>query len=261
MRRHRVWDDAGRMELQSTPTALDGPQPEGEPGNPAPDGGDSPGEVAITWTDAACVGPIILVELWILVGGPLTPSLISSHPVLLALLRGSLAAMIACGSFARVGRLPLWQGVLAPLPILMVADPFIYWAGRRYGRLALDHYRRQGPRVERRIDRAERFFARYGVWTILFSALPPVSTVAFFLFLAAGETRMPFWRFILADLASNLMYVGGVVALGWFLGQRGVDVAESVGHYGLLLSGVVVVVTVALVVRRTRAQLRSLDGG
>jgi membrane protein DedA with SNARE-associated domain len=211
------------------------------------------GDLEVGIVDVLCIGPIVLASLWALFGTPISPGLISTHPVLLEALRGSVASMIAAGSFARVGTVPLWQAILAPLPMLIWVDPFYYWAGRRYGRMLLDYYRRQSPKMERRIGRAETTFSRYGIWTILFNPFLPFAP---FLFLAAGETRMPFWKFLAADVVANLMYIGTVVSLGWFAGQRGVDVAEAIGHYGLYLTVALVALTVVLAFRQGSATAR-----
>lgn len=212
-------------------------------------------DIQIGWVDALCFGPIILSSLWALFGQPVAPYLINSHPIAYELVRGTAPALIDGGAFARVGRVPLWQAVLAPLPILMWVDPFYYWAGTRYGRSIIDHYKRQGPRMARRIERTERAFARYGAWAILIGTF--VGLLAPFLFLAAGETRMKVWKVALADLGGNLLGVGLVVSIGWFAGQRGVDVAQAIGHYALIGTLVIVAVVVVSVVRQTRAQMRA----
>lgn len=236
--------------------------PESEPAMTAPPAaGDAAargqdhifGDLKVGIVDVLCIGPIVLASLWALFGTPISPGLIATHPVLLEALRGSVAAMIAAGSYARVGTVPLWQAILAPLPILIWVDPFYYWAGRRYGRMLLDYYRRQSPKMERRIDRAETTFAGYGIWTILFNPFLPFAP---FLFLAAGETRMPFWKFLAADIVANLMYIATVVSLGWFAGQRGVDVAETISHYGLYLTAALVVLVVVMAFRQGGATAR-----
>jgi membrane protein DedA with SNARE-associated domain len=205
------------------------------------------GDLDVGIIDVLCIGPIVLASLWALFGSPLSPGLISTHPVLLESLRGSVSSMIAAGAFARVGTVPLWEALLAPLFMLIWVDPFYYWAGRRYGRMLMDYYKRQSPKMERRIGNAERTFAKYGIWAILVNPFLPFAP---FLFLAAGETRMPFWRFLAADIVANLIYISTVVGVGWFAGQRGVDVAETIGHYGVYLTIALVVVVVVVASRQ-----------
>ena len=65
---------------------------------------------------------------------PLRPFLIASHPVLLELLDGGIAAIGAAAAFARIGEIPLWQVVLAGVLGMAKFDWLTWWAGRRWGR-------------------------------------------------------------------------------------------------------------------------------
>jgi len=244
-------------------------EPAGEPGAAQPaDAAEAAGDLAagdaaaagehgteidIGPLDVLCVGPIVLLSIYGFAGSPIAPQLISSHPLLLSFLRGSTAAIINTGSFARVGRVPLWAALVAPLLILVAADPFFYWAGRRYGRLVIDYYRKQGRVWDRRIAQGERFFARWGAWAILGAAFLPLAP---FLFVAAGEARTAIWKVAIADLISNLAYTGLLVGLGWSLGQSGVDVADAISHYGLILTIALVVLVVAYTARQVRNAMR-----
>jgi membrane-associated protein len=189
----------------------------------------------IVWQDVACVGPIILSSIYYYVGIPLNALLIGTRPILLSALRGSTAAMIATGGFARVGKASLVAALLAPVPISMVADPFYFWAGRRYGRRVIEYFEQNDPRWRRRIARGERFFARWGVWTVVFAPFLPVPSALFYL--AAGEAGMRLVIFLLADLLGTLLYVGLWVGAGWLAGQHAVDIAETITHYAWWIVG------------------------
>lgn len=189
------------------------------------------GTPRIGWKDVACLGPIIANSVYYYVGLPLQAVLIGTHPLLLSALRGSIAAMVATGGFARVGRVPLLLALVAPVPISMVTDPFYYWAGHRYGRRVLEYLERNDPRWRRRVARGERFFQRFGVWAIVLAPFLPVPSLLFYL--AAGEARMPFLLFIAADLLGTLLFIGAVVAAGWAVGQAAVSAAETISKYSL----------------------------
>lgn len=211
---------------------------------------------SLGWRDVLCLGPIVLSVLYAYAGIPISPLLIGPHPILLSALRGSEASMISAGSAVRVGQAPLWQALLAPIPISMWVDPFFYWAGMRYGRRIRDFYARQDPRTARRIARAERFFARWGAWTIVVAPFVPGPTVL--LYLAAGETRMPLLLFLAADLAGTMLWIGFHVSLGFFLGASARAVADAVSHYGLWFTLGLIVVVVVLAVRNAWRAARSV---
>jgi len=196
----------------------------------------------IGWQDVLIVGPIILNSIYYYAGIPLNALFIGTRPVFLSFIRGSTAAMIATGGFARIGKASVIAALLAPIPISMVTDPCYFYAGRRYGRRILEYYERNDPRWRKRIARGERFFKRWGVWTVVFAPFLPVPSALFYL--AAGEAGMPFVVFILADLLGTLMYIGMWVGAGWVAGQHAVDVAQTITHYAWWIVGGSVVLVV-----------------
>jgi membrane protein DedA with SNARE-associated domain len=83
--------------------------------------------------------------------------------------------------------------------------------------------------TERRIARAERWFARWGGWTIAAAHFLPVPSLL--LDAMAGRTRMPCWRFAVLDHVGTLAYAGMVVGLGYEIGHPAVAVVTTVSHY------------------------------
>ncbi|MHB8573101.1 MAG: DedA family protein [Candidatus Dormibacteria bacterium] len=175
--------------------------------------------------DVLCVGPIIALTIYWSVGRGITPALLGHHPVLLELIRPTSTALVTAGAYAKVGRAWLLAALLAPIPMSMAADPFLFWAGRRYGRRVLDAWSRQNQRTRRRIARGERWVRDYGFWIILANAFLPVGSAV--LFLAAGEARMRWRVFLLADLVSTLLWTVLFVGLGWLAGAPAAKFADS----------------------------------
>lgn len=201
--------------------------------------------------DALCLGPIITFTIWSLLGGGLTISLIGTHPLLFEGLRGSIPAMVSAGGFARVGQVALWQALLVPLPILCGADPFLYWAGWRYGPRLKSFLIENDVSWRERMPRLERSFARWGAWAVAFGSLTGASGA--FVYFAAGDVRMRLWLFALSDLAGTLLRVAAFVGLGYFLGKHAVAVAMQVSKYGLWVTlGLVAVIVVGTVLRTRR---------
>ncbi len=91
----------------------------------------------------------------------------------------------------------------------VAGDATGYWTGRRLGRPWL--LRRAG-RAAAQVERAERFYARFG-WTALVVArfIPWVRT---FTPIVAGVARMPYWRFTSANVVGATCWAAGLVTLG-----------------------------------------------
>jgi membrane protein DedA with SNARE-associated domain len=194
--------------------------------------------------DFLCLGPILAKSIYYYAGIPLGVALQFTRPLYAELLRGSTISLIIAGAFASSGRLPLWAVLLAPIPITMLTDPFFYWAGRRYGRPLVGYLEKHDRRWHRRASRAERFFARWGLWTILFAYWLPVPNDL--LYFAAGDARIRFLRFIVVDFVGTLSYIGLWVALGFVIGKPAENVADAVGQYSGRITIALIVVIFAV---------------
>jgi membrane protein DedA with SNARE-associated domain len=201
----------------------------------------APGEEAkqprarIGWKDVLCVGPLVVNFIYAYAGIPLDSLLIGKQPVLLSAVRGAVRALIVEGAFVRAGKVPLVVALLAPLPISVFFDPFWFWVGRRYGRRLLNYMAGADPRWRKRIARGERFFKRFGFWTILAAPVLPVGGLV--LVVAAGEAGMPFLLFLLADVIGNLLYISLYVSIGWVIGQPAIQLAHLISQYAWLVIG------------------------
>jgi membrane protein DedA with SNARE-associated domain len=205
--------------------------------------------------DVLCLGPIFAKSIYYYAGIPLGTALQFTRPLYAELLRGSTISLIIAGAFAAGGRLPLWAVLLAPIPYTMLTDPFYYWAGRRYGRPLVAYLEKHDRRWHRRARRAESFFARWGLWAILFAYFLPVPNDL--LYFGAGDARINFWRFISTDLVGTFLFIALWVTLGFVIGKPAENVADAVGQYsGRITIGLVVVIVVFSMVSAWRSARR-----
>ncbi len=79
-----------------------------------------------------------------------------------------------------------------------LSDWVSYWIGRKFGRklLHLRWFARSIP--EKRIIQTEKFYEKYGFFTLLFGRFIPFG-VRNCLFITAGIGKMPFGKFLLSD--------------------------------------------------------------
>lgn len=203
---------------------------------------------------AICATALALQGLYSLLLVPVVPSLLGRDPVLLEALRGSIAAMVAGGAFARVGEASLTLALLAPLPTLLMSDPFLWWAGRLWGPDVANYLGGRGPRGRRRTERALRLLERYGSWAVVLAYLLPVPSAL--IYAAAGWTGMRLRRFLLLDLAGTSMWVALIVGLGYAIGRSAVDIAHAITRYSLLVTLALVLVAFLVVGLRALAQRR-----
>ncbi|MFN0284825.1 MAG: DedA family protein [Kineosporiaceae bacterium] len=93
----------------------------------------------------------------------------------------------------------------------VAGDAVGYWSGRRFGRPWL---LRTAGRAARHVERAEQFYARYGWWAVVVARFVP--WVRTFTPIVAGVARMPYPRFLSANLVGAACWGVGLVVLGYF---------------------------------------------
>ncbi len=190
--------------------------------------------------DVLCVTAIAASILYSAAMIPLTPMLISSHPLLLEMLAGSNASVLAGGAFAEVHGMPPVVVVAAALPAMMRSDWILWWAGRLWGRRIVDRLGRHHPRV----TLAERHGTRFAAPLVALAAFLPGGTQSP-LYAAAGWLGLPLPLFLLADAIGTTLWVSLLTAFGYLLGQDGVRMAALVSHYALAAICVPVLTAIA----------------
>jgi len=200
--------------------------------------------------EIACVTGIALKTVFALVLLPLTPSLLGTDPVLLEALRGSTSAMASGGAFARVGEASLVLAVLAPLPTLLFATPFFWWAGRLWGPQAAATLGGGHPNAERWAQRSGAHLERFGGLAVTLAPFLPVPSS--FVYAASGWTGMSLRRFMVFDLLGMLCWIALIVGLGYAIGHPAVQVAKAISHYALLITIAAVAIVLAVGVLRAR---------
>src|SRR5262249_60016720 len=150
---------------------------------------------------------------------PLTPALISSHPVLLELLTGSTSSIMAAGAYSGVdSKLQLALVVVAALPGIMRFDWVYWWAGRLWGHRIVERLGQRSPRMARLAGLAETRGRRWaGPLVALAAFLPGGASVA--VYAAAGWTGLPLLAFVPWGTLGSAAWIS-IVALGGYLPRR-----------------------------------------
>ena len=195
--------------------------------------------------DRFLIAAIALSSLYLLAWIPLTPVLVADHPVLLELFKGSMSGMVTMGAKARIGEASIVVAVLAAIPGLMIFDWIYWWAGKRWGRNAINLFIGNHPKAAARTARLERVIHRFGWVAIVIAYFQPVPNVL--IYAAAGWTGMRLRTFLLLDLIGCLLWIALCVGLGYAIGQSAVDVAKGISHYALYLT---IALVVAIFVRQ-----------
>jgi membrane protein DedA with SNARE-associated domain len=110
---------------------------------------------------------------------------------------------------------------------------------------------RQGSKLhlsQSRLDRAHRWFERYGTWTVFVTRFIPVVRAAFPY--AAGASKMPFGRFVTLSALGSVVWVSGLAVLGREVGRNWTSWRHHLEYVDYVGAAVLVAAIVYLIVRR-----------
>ncbi|MGW7001749.1 DedA family protein [Streptomyces sp. NPDC054933] len=171
---------------------------------------------------------------------------------LIMLMGGALAAGAVPGSH------PNLVGVIAAGVAGNVLGSYLAWAVGRYGgHAALHRWGRYLWLKDEDIDRATRWFERYGSAAVFFGRMLPV--IRTFISLPAGFANMAAGRFGLYTVAGCIPWTAALGIVGYAVGRNWQTVANDFHGPSYVIAGVVAVLVVAgllVLVRRRRAQDR-----
>ena len=159
------------------------------------------------------------------------------------------AGLLAGSPYSDVEVVPLAVGVTVAA---VAGDAVGYWTGRRWGRPWLE----RKPTMARHIARAEAFYERWGAIAVVVARWFPWLRTA--TPVVAGVARMPYRRFVVANLVGALTWGAGLVLLGYYSYEiswlRTTAITIGLSSAALMILGV----TARWIVARRRARADNL---
>lgn len=122
-----------------------------------------------------------------------------------------------------------------------------YAIGAWGGRPLLDRYGRYVGIAPDDLDRADRWFERWGGWAVFLGRMVPL--VRTFVSYPAGIARMPIGRFVLFSTLGSLPWNLGLIGAGFVVGENYEQIEATLKPYEYAIYAVVLAALVLLVVR------------
>jgi membrane-associated protein len=96
-----------------------------------------------------------------------------------------------------------------------IGDQVWYVIGRKLGRPYLE--RKNSPRMQKMLARSERFYERYGWWSVVIARYIP--WVRTFVPPIAGTVKMNYYKFLSANALGALIWGVGITLAGFYSGS------------------------------------------
>lgn len=144
------------------------------------------------------------------------------------------------------GNLAFLATVLAATAGSLIGALILYAVGRYGGRPVVDRWGRVLRVTQGDVDRAERWFVRWGDWIVLFSRLVPLmrSVVS----VPAGLMRMSVLRFTVLTTLGSLLWNFLLIGAGYQLGARWEEISALIARWSNVMLVIAVLSLVAAAV-------------
>ena len=143
------------------------------------------------------------------------------------------------GFLVAVGKMNFWAvsfvGAFANLAGSLIA----YWIGLKGGRALIEKYGKYVLISKRDLDLADRWFARFGNWTVFFGRLLPV--VRTYISFPAGVAKMEIKRFSLYTFAGALPWSILFTWLGVKMGDNWEQIREKLHNFDLAILALIII--------------------
>ncbi len=199
--------------------------------------------------DVVCLSGIGL-DVVVRSAGSFATAYLLARPIRHLLINPGISALVGGGALASVGRIPLWQVLLAGIVGLTATDVFYWWAGGRYEHRIRKDLQRLLSIKPRTMDRAERLMGRRGGWILLVRYFQPVPNMVLQVLAGAGGMRLR--TYVASSLAGGALWLVTLVWIGYEVGRPAVDVIDALSRNALKVT--VVVVVLVIVWQRLRAR-------
>lgn len=165
--------------------------------------------------------------------------------------------LLLAGGLAAGGLTDFWPTLISGYCGVVLGDVLIHHWGWRLGPAAWQRRMVQKHFPPARQEKLQRHFRRHGFLTIVVGRHTPMLRAP--IFFLAGASRLPLWKFLLADALSSAVTVPLVVTLGFYFGEHLEDIRGKMRQIQWALGAAALVgATIWILWRRRR---RAQEGG
>ena len=147
------------------------------------------------------------------------------------------------GAQAGDHRYSLFLSIVAAIVPALAGDILWYEIGKHKGRSVLSLLCKLSLEPDTCVRKTEAAFSERGSNALLFSKFIPGMSLASVTL--AGISRMPFWRFVVADAAGCTLWASAYLTAGWLFHKQVDSIIGSLGLYGRR-AGLIVLALLAL---------------
>ncbi|MEV4560521.1 DedA family protein [Kitasatospora sp. NPDC049285] len=173
-------------------------------------------------------------------------------------------ALVTSALLAAKGVVSPWGVAGCAIAGAIIGDSIGYAIGHKGGRPLFAKLGRKFPKHfgPEHLATAERAFQRWGMWAVFFGRF--VALLRIFAGPLAGTLRMPYWRFLVANVLGGVVWAGGTTLLVYQVGKVAEKYLQGASYIGLGAAALFGAGSALIIKRRakkSRAQHPEQSGG
>jgi membrane protein DedA with SNARE-associated domain len=151
-------------------------------------------------------------------------------------------SLLTAGYLVWSGQATLAWVLPACFVAIVAGDSVLFWLGWHFGEAITKHKYLRHRLTPKRLARIEHYFHRHGSKTVVVGRFAAGARALFFL--AAGVTKMSYWRFLLYDGLAAAVSATAWILIGWRFGAQ----IDWVRHFVHRVEHIVLILVAATVV-------------
>ncbi|MFJ8039396.1 DedA family protein [Kitasatospora sp. NPDC096147] len=165
-------------------------------------------------------------------------------------------ALVTASVLAASGVVNPWGVAICAIAGAIVGDSIGYSIGRKGGKPLFEKVGKKFPKHfgPDHLATAERSFQKWGMWAVFFGRF--IALLRIFAGPLAGALKMPYWKFLIANVLGGIVWAGGTTWLIYTVGKAAEHWLKSFSWAGLVLAALFGVGS-ALVLKRRAAKHRA----
>lgn len=145
-------------------------------------------------------------------------------------------ALVTASVMAASGVVNPWWVAICAIAGAVIGDSIGYSIGRKGGKPLFAKLGRKFPKHfgPDHLETAERAFQKWGMWAVFFGRF--IALLRIFAGPLAGALRMPYWKFLIANVLGGVCWAGGTTLLVYKVGKAAEHWLGSFSWIGLILA-------------------------
>ncbi|TWE21505.1 membrane protein DedA with SNARE-associated domain [Kitasatospora atroaurantiaca] len=143
-------------------------------------------------------------------------------------------ALVTASVLAASGVVNPWGVALCAIAGAIIGDSIGYSIGRKGGKPLFEKLGRKFPKHfgPDHLATAEKAFQKWGMWAVFFGRF--IALLRIFAGPLAGALRMPYWKFLIANVLGGICWAGGTTLLVYQVGKVAEHWLKSFSWIGLI---------------------------